>query len=238
MLSSGALGPKKITKEVVSSSETFPSITQHILKEIRNLNLDLLGKFHNLPGFEEYTGTGEPVGGGGKIYNSVITATQLRFAISMSRHALLYEIVKNPAITTTTHIAKELIENQILKGMKVLDLGSSADPIFARCLRQMGADVWTVDKEPITQISERITLPEPYRTLEVTQHIAINLNDPEAIQKILESTGGNFNLATEANLWTDGFCGGREISMKLLKPGGVYYDPPMDPELKGVFMFR
>ena len=107
--------------------------------------------------------------------------------------------------------------------MKILDLGSSRYPYFARCCRTMGADVWTVDMDSIPEFYHRKSpIPEEAKKLEIEKHIQLNLNDPRAADIIMKKTGGNFNLVTESNLGADGFSKGRDIAWPLIKKGGIY----------------
>ena len=67
------------------------------------------------------------------------------------------------------------------------------------------------------------------QAVEKAHHLVMDLSEPSALQKIQEATGGDFNLATEANLaagWmkASGFYGGKKLGMQLLKKGGVYYN--------------
>lgn len=215
----------------------FLPITPEDLEQIKKLRAGIWRKFKGvLPGFKKYTGIEKDIGVS-TVYNTPVTAGQLMFALAMTRHPLLYQMIQNQDVNKDNFNAEELVENKIMRGMKILDLGSSDRPIFARCCRYMGADVWTVDIDTIEEhrfgISNQLLTPE-IKKLEIERHISLDLlRSDEAVDKINQLTGGNFNLVTEAHLRTDGVKTGKSIGLALLKKGGVYYETcNLESELK------
>ena len=214
---------------VVVNVPEFPPLTKNDIEEIKDLAEKL--RMVSIPGFEEYTGKGQTIGNGDIVYNSIITLNQFVCALAMTRHPLLREAIRQePSLSQRNFLNAEiLIKEKIMSGMKILDLGSGSLPVFARCCRTMGADIWTVDKNPISGFSwnkneEVKKLPIEQINAESEKHIILDLNDPEAVKIIEQKTGGNFNLVTEAGLIPSGFLKGGEIALPLLKIGGVYYN--------------
>jgi len=127
-----------------------------------------------------------------------------------------------------------LIDNQVLSGIKALDLGSGVIPSFARTARLMGAEVYTLDIVPYRdQDRGDIYWPLDPRVdfdYERSHHIVLDLNSPDAEQSIHERTG-ELNLITSAHLATGTFYRGKDyyfhdgesLTMKLLSHGGVYF---------------
>ncbi|MEK9181421.1 MAG: hypothetical protein AAB786_00130 [Patescibacteria group bacterium] len=204
----------------------FSPITKEDLVEIHSLNTRLFIFFQGeIPGIKLFTGTGDTVGTENIFYNSRITFYQLLWAMAITKHPLIKEIVK-PKYDKSKFDAKILVEQQIMAGMKILDLGCGPIPVFARCARAMGADVWTVDLKSAEEFSfneNSFTLKQ--RALEIQKHIQLDLKSAEAINIIRQRSLGNFNLVTEANLdYIDesAFSGFEGINvLPLLKRGGV-----------------
>jgi len=228
----------------------FPPLKQEDMKEIFNLYISLMGKFSvetikaTAPGFKAYTGIDEDVGNDWNkevpFYNTGITFSQLLYTLAMTRHPLVKGITDSE-FDDSKFDAKELIEQKIMKGMKILDLGSGPRPVFARCCRAMGADVWTVDKPPrlfgtYEFRTNRKLLSKEQCELEDKRHIEIDLTSKKATDVIKEKSRGEFNLVTEANLIGPGLHTDeqkRSVAMPLLKKGGVYYSVSnFRPELK------
>jgi len=216
----------------------FPPLTEKDLKEIVRLFGKLFNKFDKklIRGLGVYTGINENIGEGGEIYNSVSTLRQLFFVLAMSRHPLVRQMLEDE-FDESKFNAKIFIENKILAGMRILDLGSGPFPVLARCCRVMGADVWTVDKKPkfrhLDFKHNREFLPKEQCDLEDQRHIELDLNDSNAASIIQGKTTGNFDLVTEANLLSNwGLSVTSEyIAMFLLKKGGVHYKN-MNTQLK------
>jgi hypothetical protein len=209
----------------INRKSEFPPVTKEDLQEIQELSYRLLGKFgiseSKLPGFDVYSGIGEHVGFGGSIINSTVTYFQFIRALAFTRHKLIKKIIA-PDFNKSDFSAKELVENKIMNGIKILDLGSSTEPVFARYCRALGADVWTADWDPEPFFSEPGSLTEEQKQIESKHHILVDLYAENAVDYIAQQSGGNFNLVTESQLMASGFTSGYSIAMPLLKKGGVY----------------
>ncbi len=201
----------------------FPALTKEDLEEINQLFLDLVGKFGNtMPGLEEYTGQDRSIGEGSIYHNSRVTLYQFLYSLALTRHSLVKKI-SSPDFKKSDFKIKDLVDNKIMKGMKILDLGSGPIPVFSRVCRAMGADIWTVDEEDFS---------DAYNEAEKKYHITIGLGDKNALSTILKKTSGNFNLVSEAALIPP--CNFyRPVILPLIKRGGVWYvSPELDSKLK------
>jgi hypothetical protein len=134
--------------EKTENPPSFPELTEEDLWEIRKMRSELdkaLGDY--IRGFEAYTGVNEIVGQH-SVFNGPITAGQLKYALAMTRSPILRELIENGGRRGEID-ASVLVENKIMAGMKMLDLGSGPEPVLARCCRSTGADAWTADVYPI-----------------------------------------------------------------------------------------
>jgi hypothetical protein len=186
-----------------------------------------------IPAFRNYTGVG--VLGKSTMYNSPMSGKQLELALVLSNHELIQKLMEDNNVDFDSFQAEPLIQARILQGMKILDLGCGYEPAFARCARALGSETYTVDVIPAEDFrfydfNNHFTQVE--RDAEVNHHIQTDLNDPKALEKIINASGGNFDLVTSAHLHTGGFYKDREyfprvslrgIVKSLLKDGGVYY---------------
>lgn len=176
--------------------------------------------------------------GAGEIDNTPYTTKQITFAIALSNHPLVHEIIKRKDIEPKNFDGEMLVNNKILKGLKILDLGCGIRPVFARVARYLGADVYTVNVESSADFDFKSeNFLEEYRGLEIDHHLQIDLNEEDAAKKILDLTNGGFDLVTEAQLkrispitrpYKDesffSFSRGHNIARDLLKLDGVYYN--------------
>ena len=209
----------------------FPPLTKEDLKEIKKLYSKLYLEFailRKILDFKNYSGVKEEIGQGGIFYNSRSTLFQFLKVLAMTRHELvkkLVELAKSDKDRKVFDI-QSLVDGKIMAGMKILDLGSGPEPVFARCCRAMGADVWTVDLEDdhyrIVARREANSMTQGAMALEDLKHIKIDLTKKNAAQIIKEKSLGDFNLVTEANLIGSGLGSEKDIAMSLLKKGGVY----------------
>lgn len=180
-----------------------------------------------LRGFKKYTGCNQDFGEG-LFYNTYGSGLQLLFALAMSRDPLIEKVVNDVKFKDLRNFdAAVFIKRQILRGMKILDIGCGRLPSFARVARQMGADVYTVDRISADDFFEGLDMPPEQKEQERIKHIKLDIDDQRAVQKILEATNGNFDLATEASLeddrgWNNDEVQGKDIGSKLLKKGGIY----------------
>src|SRR3989344_7379343 len=176
----GNVSPKPTTAQTegIISSVEFPALTKEDLEEIEDLYYKLQKSFSGeIPGLELFTGTGENVGKGNIIYNSFMTLHQFYYALAITRHSLIKEIAK-PEFDRSNFDAKVLVESKILAGIKILDLGCGINPVFARCCRALGADVWTVDLRPAKDFYFKEELfSKEQRDLGIQKHIQIDLSN-------------------------------------------------------------
>ncbi len=172
-------------------------------------------------GLEKYTGIINQLGCS-TCENTTLAAEQFNFTLAMSSHPSIDQLIMDESITPGTFDPEPLMEEGVLKGMKILDLGCGHLPTFARCVRHFGAEVYTLDMIPASDL-EAVTYFQECRELEMRNHIRLNLERRDATEKISEISGGEFDLTTEAHLSTDGFSKGREIALPLLKQGGIHY---------------
>ncbi|MGB7957440.1 MAG: hypothetical protein WCF77_01165 [Minisyncoccia bacterium] len=215
--------------EIKNQPPIFPELTEKDLREVKDLKYkieDYLGEY--IHGFDAYTGSDEDkIVGQHTVFNGPITADQFEFAMALTQSPLIMESITKGV--REKEFAKTLVESKIMAGMKMLDLGSGHEPTLARLCRSMGADAWTADVYPTTENYDEKLFSKEQQAVEKAHHLVMDLSEPSALQKIQEATGGDFNLATEANLaagWmkASGFYGGKKLGMQLLKKGGVYYN--------------
>lgn len=198
--------------------------------------------------------------GGGDIgvetmYNSPHQGSQMVMALAMSHDPRIEQILHAevaPVFNVRGPI-KNFLEKWggVLNGLKIIDLGCGFTPSFARAARELGAEVYTVDVIPADKFDNYHTvnsfsnepIPKETEKMNVARkfHIQIDLAQPNALEKIIEVTGGDFDLVTEAHLPTgvshekevtgiDGelvfaFSPDEEFYSKLLKQGGIYFSP-------------
>lgn len=233
------------------------------LRQRKNLislvvNRETAYKFHSLyTRIENYLGSSTE-------HNSPLTIAQLDMALAMSNSPAIEDLlrkIKTEEVTWENFNPDPLRETTALQDMKILDLGCGGAPTFARTARRLGADVYTVDVIPANlfrlwnpaedkglleeqktsdprEYNIKLQLVEEFedtKKLEAEKHVEIDLKNPDAIARILQQTGGNFDLVTTANIESGCEYHGREIyppynlkklAMQLLKNGGVFYHPP------------
>jgi hypothetical protein len=238
----------------------FPELTREDVIQNREFAFEL-GNFWKKVGVGDgngvvefpgqYLGNGDgAIGQHSSFYNTIATYYEFLTALAMTRSPLLQEMMdeaaKHPKSQTeedreklsTIWNPRLLVENKIMQGMKILDLGSGPEPVFARVSRAMGAEVWTVDSGaiPADYYNARKLLPEEQQEMEQAHHIVLDLNDPSADEVLQEKTGGDFNFIGQANLlrtkYEDKEPGWRvaeRLNLKLLKNGGgAMHDRPTD----------
>jgi len=193
----------------------------------------------------EFTGIEGVDLGESTVINSPFTRAQLAAAIYLKVDKELLEKIKDHSQEINKD---EWIRNKILKGLKILDLGCGPEPTFARSARRLGADVYTVDVLPVSEFGcgiwkgkeegwqkECDFFPEELQELEKMKHIQLDLRSKDALAKIIEKTGGNFDLVTSAHLASGYEYQGKEIyppcdieeqAMKLLRIGGLFQSAP------------
>jgi len=143
----------------------------------------------------------------------------------LSGHDLVYDLLTKKRDVDGFN-PEPLREAQILSGMKILDLGCGLIPTFARCARKLGADVYTVDLKSAQDLQfdeQYFTTKE--RELEANNHVCGDLSNSATIDRIINISGRDFDLVTEAHLTSALFFGGKDVAMKVLASGGYWYDP-------------
>lgn len=125
--------------------------------------------------------------GEGLYYNTSGSVGQLAFALAEVKGSVVEEIFKATKAHGSAATISELRREQVLAGLKVLDLGSGEIPGFALAAKALGAEVHTVDGRELPGVS----------LSRVDSHTAVDLNDPMAACRIYETTGGEFGLVSE-----------------------------------------
>src|SRR6185369_520560 len=160
-------------KLLVSTEEThgIEKITEKDLQEITLICAGLARRFpEKLPGFESYTGTGETVGTEDDFNNSRITLLELEYALAATRHLLVWKMSEG----SVPFNADSLVQAEVMRGLKILDLGSGYKPVFARTCRHMGADAWTADKISADRFDIRdANFSARQRRLEIDRHVQL-----------------------------------------------------------------
>jgi hypothetical protein len=253
---------RMFNKNIYSAPETIKTedITRKDIEEILILRLNLSNIYCHYsrlphPLFNKLAGLKQARIGSGTENNTVRAINQLSFAMAMTRHPLIIEMTnefrRNDIVSEDYD--ERLIEAQILKGYKILDLGCGRIPILARVCRGLGADVWTADVIPAKELEPGI-LEKKARKDEEEKHICTDLGDAAREDKaveLLKKTGGEFNLVTEAHLKTGTFiidsaaknrgvldreiyrnCDGSYFAFKLLKDFGLYFDADRSDSVK------
>lgn len=217
--------------EEVRLPKGFPEIRKRITRhtEVENPNLSSASGVAEadravVDGFEDVL-PNEPLGGG-YWNNSWGTESQLVFALSISQNPNIQRIINQPRVLTSRDTITALRQQRVLSGMKIMDLGCGRVPAFALAARTLGATVYTADYAVLHDGDETA----------LSSHTVVDLNAPDALEKLTRATGGGFDLVTEH------IIGGTldspdhlltpesEIVLKigdgLLKKGGyLYYSP-------------
>lgn len=189
-------------------------------------------------------------------HNSLYQSAQLIMALALSHDPRIEEVVQQekPGPVFKIGILSKFLEKWggVLNGIKIIDIGCGYLPIFARASRGLGAEVYTADIIPASQFQN--FQPSGYNDkrdereladheLANKFHIQIDLDDKDALQKILDTTGGEFDFATEAhsssgathghmkgididivNPWKNyNFKPSEDFYNALLKKGGIFF---------------
>jgi len=190
------------------------------------------------------------------IYNTHLSERQLLFLLAAVADSVSGEVLdslKNRSKWANAlsyeekeDFVKEVEQKQPFVGLKVLDLGCGKWPVLARVMRKLGATVYTADqiskeyiaKRYIHNLEKREPKESEEREIKTEQasHIQVNLSDRDAVKKIEEIAGVNFDYVTESNLDTDfdyekygapgamGTTAGSGLASKLLRKGGIYFN--------------
>ncbi|MCP4648205.1 MAG: hypothetical protein GY852_10830 [bacterium] len=159
----------------------------------------------------------------------IIPRNQLLFAMAMRHeHPLISEMFSPESKAVPRGHLHRMVQENVLKGLKFLDLGCGHRPLFARISRQMGAQSYTIDR------TSSLGFIKPQfgdGSAEISHHIQLDLAREDAIGVIMGRTGGNFDLITTASFTVDSrkavFPDGTMSRFRpLLREGGLMIADP------------
>jgi hypothetical protein len=182
---------------------------------------------HQIEDFNKYTGISDRIGKS-TCHNSPLAAMQFTFTLRAAGKQYLERILKAQDRKAE---ADKLVQEKVLAGASIIDVGCGAVPTYARCARALGAEVYTVDVLPASAFDTWGLSPEEekaVRELDSRYHVQQDLNDFSPIRKILEKTNGQVHLVTQAHLFSgyDFKLGRRTVEnmlLDLLMPNGCYF---------------
>lgn len=180
-----------------------------------------------LPGFEDVIAANL---GEGSLFNTQGTVFQLLASLAHSNHPTVDEIKKEQPVNNRQDILARITrirEDQVLEGMRILDLGCGEWPTFALAATALGAIVHTADASEI---------PVQYPDIKGV-HTSVDLCGEEATEALKATTGGKLDVVTESMVLAipeqqyqiaepdfETFVG---IGRELLRPGGVLVLPTL-----------
>lgn len=201
--------------EVLEMPYKFWKICDRMSTEELRPGVDIEIPVEVVSGFEDVLGE---LLGNGLFFNTPGTVHQLGFAISISNHSIVQEVLNNKDMAPRD-VIKTFRANKILSGMKIMDLGCGK-PNFALAAHALGAQMYTSDVNDLK--------PEYKRSIE--RHVVIDLNQHDVIEILQDTTGGNFDLVSESiyggvpgqsrHIKTPQSMRIVTIGNALLKPGG------------------
>ena len=211
--------------------ETIPPVaekkfefTPTDVQRLHKAHLELFARMAEMDGTSEVLDLGY-----NNYHGSPATVHQLVFALAMSEHELVKDVLQRPIPEGTTRHdvvtvddVERFVAAQVLKGIKMLDLGSGSTLRFARWARKLGAEVFTADTLSPSEFQGAELLTPAERKVESDSHTTVDISREDAAAIIKERSGGEFVLVTEANLKADNFDGGSRIAEPLLRKGGIY----------------
>lgn len=177
-----------------------------------------------MSGFEDIVPEGL---GNGYWYNTVPSINQLVVALAVAPSPAIKRAVQTDVGAGTNRLVRALRDEQVLAGFKLLDLGCGMVPGLAIAAKSMGAEVHTVDGEPLDLEYGKW----------VDTHTIADLSDPESISVIEAASGGDLDYVTENILGTvpghpkwevPSEHKVRAFGARLLKPGGHHYHAGSD----------
>ena len=181
-----------------------------------------------IPGLEPYTGIGKTLGST-PAFCSRYNAMQFLALLSLSH---------DPGKVSMEKVDMEILrENQILKGIKVIDLGCGHIPSFARCARAFGAQAYTADIIGAHEFAYFDGFDDGMVAAERQNHVQVDLRRDSSIDQILKSAQGHFDVVTSSMLKDEASRYGKvieaphnveKIAVSLLKPRGIYYQAEKD----------
>lgn len=221
--------------------------TQERYKQVRKLVARPFYTSKNQLFGREYTGC-EPLGFD-SVDNTYGQLEQLAVALSLSENESVDDILFSTENRETLQayrveayqehqeqldrIAQQLARQQVLGGMKILDLGSGPTPAFANCARSLGAQVYTTDSVDVRKLDDVVMGAQ-----QKTNHVRLDLREPNALDVLRDRTGGEMDLVTSSFIHVASASArfyGRaapprhltSLALALVKPDGVYVD--VDP---------
>lgn len=143
------------------------------------------GGGQGIHGFDyRYTGVGAHLGVA-TVENSPLAADQMEWVLALSRHPLVEDLIRDKSINAGNFNVEPLAKAQVLRGLRILDLGCGTMPTFARCCRRLGAVVYTVDFCTINfglatdAFKGHSDLSPLDRYLEERDHLGLDLGSPK-----------------------------------------------------------
>ena len=160
---------------------------------------------------------------GGETYlNTSLSLSQFCMALIMSRHPLIESLNASSKGFNFEKYFLELEKQQILSGLKLLDIGCGSQPVFARMSRALGASVFTVDRigaDKLYVIDSKKNSKE--QVVEQESHIQVDMHSENATKVIKERSGGDFNLVSACLF--DGLSVSNKEAGELLQVGGILH---------------
>jgi hypothetical protein len=150
----------------------------------------LPGKSFAVAGFEdilEQADTGHTLLGQGRYYNSPISVNALVGVIINTNNPVAMRTIDDESIPKGREVIRKLREEQVLAGMRILDLGCGVIPGFALAAKALGAEVQTADMQP---------LPSKASAL-LDGHIQTDLSHPDAPSTIFEASNPPYDFINQ-----------------------------------------
>jgi len=164
---------------------------------------------------------------------SGIDSTALLLTLAVANSRTIDQILQDSSVNSSNFDVAALIEDKVLSGLKVLELMCSPKPIYSRCARVLGAEVYTADtfsQEKFEYLGEKF--PQNLREEEIAHHLVLQTTSLfENAVSIQDVTLGNFDLVIRTHETLDGNlhrC--NMLAYLLLKNGGLYLDHSTVPK--------
>ena len=221
--------------EIEDFRETEKNLCGKLVTKIKRrgyLGVDFLRRYDVfldiIKSFQSYTGRVNAPLGDGFQYNTSLASYQLVMSLAISRHSSIDEILADSSISPENFDAAKLVDQKVLRGLKIIDLGCGRSPTYANCVYHLGGNIFTADYNAPNQIA--------FVTKEMEdKHIQIDLDSQEAVKTLLKRTDGNFDFVTAATVLTTtkdpralkapSDARLEDIALVLLKVNGLYYEP-------------
>ena len=204
------------------------------------------------PAFTPYTGVDEPLGNS-SVYNSMLAAYQLAFTLGSSDHPLVKRLQQFPrhafmeetesgiadrqfVVNEIQATVEKMVREKIFGDKKILDIGCGQQPTYARCVRELGADVYTIDAR--TDADKFVKAPsfsDITSEVEKAQHLKVHMGRTDIADIITQHFGDNFDIITSAHIDTDWnifaelktkYTHLYQTAASIIKPSGWYFPLP------------